>query len=184
MYGVDQSSSAHAMSYVGAHTGDSADWNLPGDFTIEVFGVKFDSVGADTPIVAHSSPSDKSWNFYFSSSTPGLQFLISTDGTNWALLTVISWSPTAGTAYDLCVERSGSTIRFYVDGSMIGSLTSSLVPHDAAQQVTVGYTNDNSGVLNTASYFGGSMKALRITKVARYASDGGYTVPSLPLPTL
>jgi hypothetical protein len=91
------------------------------------------------------------------------------------------FTPVVGTEYDVAWDRSGSTVRAYVDGAWIGSGTLAGSLHNTSATLKIGAINFTSSPTN---FHYGSMKAWRFTNgVARYATDTTYTVPSLPLPT-
>jgi hypothetical protein len=161
---------------------DQPYWHFDGDFTIELFGVKFDVNEGRIELISHyqASGNQKSWTLEFrGDATPDdLMLIYSTNGSAGLAGPAGAWTPTVGQAYDLCVDRSGSTARVYIDGAMVGSATISGALFNSSGKLKIG-----RGASNGPSDFDGTMKAARITKgAARYASDSGYTVPSLPLP--
>lgn len=199
----DLSLSAHSIQWIGTTTNrvitigeevvfpgnaaaylrvaDHADWTFDGDFTIEEFGWKTAAVGSTQVSLSHyrADPA-KSWHLVYSGAagTPQFRFDGSTDGSATTNIGA-NWTPTANQAYDRCVDRSGSTVRLYIDGVMIGSGTLAGALFNSAEPLVIG---GDSGAITFP--FNGRMKAWRITKgVARYATDTSYTVPSLPLPT-
>lgn len=161
---------------------DHADWQFNGDFTLEFFGVKFASITTLQGLAGHTNgvSGNIGWAFLFrGGDTPKtLNFQWSTDGsTNNSQ--IVAWTPTLNQAYNICVERSGTTLRFYVDGAFLGSITVSGTTFNSTSALAVGAANSGGG-----SKLNGRLKAVRITKgVARYATNTSYTVPSLPLPT-
>jgi hypothetical protein len=158
---------------------DSADWFFDtGQFTIELF-VQFDTgFGNDETFVNQWSGTDSSqnaWFFYRQGGT--LRFL-----TNNATVSVQSsaWSASTGQWYHVAVDRDGSNkIRLYIDGTMVASATSAASIINSNEFVAVG----TIGTLTSFNPLNGWVDELRITKgVARYASDGGYTVPTSAFP--
>lgn len=166
---------------------DHANWQLDGDFTIEIFGAKF----ADDTVVQdfcshYEQPGEsnqRGWLFSFAGqeSPKRLRFTLSTDGTSGTTTFIdANWSPTLNQAYDVCVERSGTTLRFYVDGTFLSSDTLSGTSFDSLADFRIGAR----GGASPSAFWNGRLKALRVTKgTARYATDTSYTVPTLPLPT-
>lgn len=161
---------------------DHANWTFTGDFTVELFGVKFADNTALRGLIAHynATGNQRSWNFIYdgAAATDVLQVTLSGNGSTTTVITA-NFTPTVNQAYNLCFERSGSTVRIYVDGTMIGSGTFAGSVFESTADMRVGASASAS-----ASLHNGRMKAVRITKgVARYATNGSYTVPTLPLPT-
>lgn len=175
MLALDKSNSAHRSNFFTLD--DSADWHFAGDFTIELFGVEF----ADTNTAVllndyNATASERSWRLQYASGA--LAFIGSTNGSGTTVISY-TWTPTLNTPYDIAVERSGSAVRIYVDGTMVASGTIAGALFDAAQPLVIG-AGDAAGSLP----FTGLARALRITNgTARYATDTSYTVPTLPLPT-
>jgi hypothetical protein len=94
----------------------------------------------------------------------------------------VSFTPTLGTWYHLAYDRDASNVgRIYRDGSMVAT---HLADHPI--QATTGHlTLGAAGA--TTSFPGydmnGNMDEVRITKgIARYGSDGGFTVPTSAYP--
>jgi hypothetical protein len=165
---------------------DSADWLLAGDFTIEgwfLFDPDFIGASAQTLVCQWETGSQRSW--IFSVSTTALQFTISTNGTAAAgapFPLSSNWTPTASTWYHLAVDRSGNTWRLYRDGTMLQSVTSASTPFDSTTNLRIGASASLDGGL-ADNFFKGNVDELRITKgVARYAADGGYSVPTAAFP--
>lgn len=163
---------------------DHADWHFgSGDWTIELFGLKFDAntVGYGLLSAYNASGNQRAFacQYQGDESPKVFRLILSPDGSAAVNIRSSEFVVTPGQAYDVCFERSGNTIRIYVDGTMIHSETYSDAVKDSTQPLEIG-----RGFQKTSNTLAGRMKAIRITKgVARYASDGGYTVPSLPLPT-
>ncbi len=159
---------------------DHTDFDFDGDFTIEIFGAELDAITTPQVYLCHGGLTPN-WSWYLifqDSSGDKLAFVYSTNGTSVTAVEA-AWSPTADVAYDLCVDRSGSDLRIYIDGVMLTSGTVSGALHTSSEDFYVSR-------LGPGSFGEGKIRltGVRITKgVARYADDGGYTVPTLPLPT-
>jgi len=161
---------------------DSADWDFSGDFTIELFKVVFATTASQQRLIGHynTTSNQQSWLIVYGAGAGQLWFNGSTSGSSSTSI-VYAWTPSIGTEYNIAVDRSGSTVRLYVDGAMVASGTISGALFGSNDVVSVGAGRSGSGFVNT---FTGTCKAIRVTKdVARYATNGSYTVPSLPLPT-
>lgn len=205
---IDQSNAPHSLSAAGnaqiqsnkleldgagdwVTSPDSADWVLSGDFTWEVFGVSFDTVSTFQSILSQYdvfSPgtNQRSWWIIFRGDlTPKkLSFVASTLGTSGSTTTPIDadFPAIASTNYDICLERSGSVLRLYVNGSMIGTASYASATFNSTSPLAIGAENTRSGGANS-NELDGRLSAVRYTLAARYASDSGYVVPTLPLPT-
>jgi hypothetical protein len=166
---------------------DAADLTFAGDFTIEIFGAKIATPTAQNELVSQwrTATASRSWQVaYQGNLTPDtIGIYLSSDGTT-NQFNEGTFTPVANAAHDLCFERSGNTVRVYVDGSMLASETYSSTLKNSPARLIIGGIEASTGVVDPAGGgWNGRFKELRITKAARYANDSGYTVPSLPLPT-
>ena len=127
-----------------------------GDFTVE-FWVYFNSISTSF-VQLYDTYVSGGFSFYWSGSTSTL--IISNRSANQLSQ---AWSPSANTWYHLAVSRSGTSLKLFVNGTVLGSATASTSYAQAAIQI--GGTADN------ASYtLNGYIDDLRITKYARYTS--------------
>lgn len=160
---------------------DSADFTPTDDFTIELFDVKFASL-ANAVLLCHYnafSPlsNQRSWLLQYVSGQ--LQFACSSDG---SANTVIahSWSPVLDQPYAMAVDRAGGLVRIYIDGAKVASGMKPGALHNSSDGLSIGAGRQGNGFANQ---FTGTAAALRLTNgVARWATDGSYAVPTLPLP--
>lgn len=182
---LDKSGSAFAQAPSAIVKASSADFAFAGDFTIEIFKMKFAST-ADQILVGNTNASSpfanqRSWLIQYISGA--IHFTASTDGTSGTSANAPSytWTPNLGVEYDIAYDRSGSTVRLYIDGIMVASATFAGALHQSTTTyLTIGQGSSGSGFTLPSD---GSCKAVRISDgVARYGTDGSYTVPSLPLP--
>lgn len=158
---------------------DAADFTPSGDFTLELFKLKFAS-NATAVLYSHYNATGNQRSLLVQFVTASsLQIVMSSDGSTGTTTTITyTWSPTNGVEYDVAFDRSGSAVRIYVDGTMVQSGTKAGALHNTTANLVIGADNALGNV------FGGSCKAVRFTNgVARYATNGSYTVPTLPLPT-
>ena len=147
-----------------------------GDFTVECM-VRFTtitSLGFNTMLSHRSSGSTtKAWQFYIYSNVE-IDFLYTTNGSTNTILAVTSSAISTNTWHHLAVSKTGSTLRFYLNGVQQG-----------ADQTLSGTIYDSAEVLNIGAVTSGTRGQTanaRITKgVARYTSN--FTPPPLPLPT-
>lgn len=153
---------------------DSDDWCFgTGDFTVELWA-RFSATSGFRGLIGQYVGGNIGWWFQTVSGT-SIEFGYSTNGSSVAAFNR-SWSPSTNTWYHICAERSGTTMRLYVNGAMLGtSGTNSANLFNASRNLDIGVIN--------GSVFGGWLDEIRITKgVARYASDSGYTVPTAAFP--
>ncbi|ESY70009.1 hypothetical protein X742_05715 [Mesorhizobium sp. LNHC232B00] len=158
---------------------DSADWVFPGEFTIEFFARSAWPAGIDYFLIQDSGAGNTSFRFSHNSNS-AVDFLFSTDGSNIAhQVNTTSAGLTSGVWSHFAIDRDSSgKMRLYIDGVMKGSKTGA-----------TGTNFNSSSVLSLGGhvvgfgYFNGWLDELRITKgVARYGSDGGFTVPAAAYP--
>lgn len=92
-----------------------------GDLTLAGW-VNFETV-ADAGLCAKFSAvsgTDRSWNFRMGGATAiGLRIVYDGAGSNFT--SSVSWSPSTATWYYIAVTKSGTTIKFYVNGSQQGT---------------------------------------------------------------
>src|SRR5574343_19561 len=169
---------------------DSANWQLTGDFTLEFFCLQTDNGAVLQSLASHydaftPQTNQRGWLLYYRGNNvpPQLDLFVSTNGTS-GIQNTVSQTLTAATDYDICVERSGTTVRFYVNGTMVGSTTSSASTFNSTSPFCIGSENTRATTTTNQNELDGRMKAFRFKNgAARYATNGSYTVPSLPLPT-
>jgi hypothetical protein len=157
---------------------DAAGFTPSGDFTIEIFGLKFTTTASNQTLYSHytATGNQRSLLWDWISGGTGLRITLSTNGSSSTSISS-AWTPTTGVEYNVAVERSGSTIRHYVNGAVQGSTgTFAGALFNTTDAAYIG------SLTAFATPFLGTAKAFRFTVgVARYA--GAYTPPSLPLPT-
>jgi hypothetical protein len=161
----------------------SVDWVLASSnsdqYTIEAW-VRFNSFPVSSGIIVGVTQVSRSW--YFAALSSGeLEFKSSVDGSAWDV-DIISSGAALATAvwYHLAVDKDASgKIRIYRNGVMVGSATplnSSI--WDSNEDLIIG-----AGGLFGGALIEGWVDELRITKgKARYASDGGFVVPTNAFP--
>jgi hypothetical protein len=134
---------------------DSDDFTLGNsDFAIEAW-VNYNTIIGNKAILAHFdglAADDEGWKFSFNSDSDKMQFAYSLDGI--ATLVVDSGNFTTSlsvnTWYHLAITRSGTTIRFFVDGVQKGTnkfLTGTI--HNCSDAVRIGTLSANGAVLTS-----------------------------------
>lgn len=145
----------------------TSDFNLDGDFTIEVF-VNFTT--------AQGFPRIYSFGSY-----PSVNAISYESGTFYVWLNgsqafAATHSFTPGEWYHIALVRTTDTVKLYVDGvaigngDVIGTISSNNLP------LTIGYGNEANSGLN------GLLSNFRLTKAAVYT--GNFSVPTAPLTDL
>lgn len=131
---------------------DSSNWDLgTGDATIEL-RVRFNTVPTVLGIfIAHADAvagqATGQWMFQFCpAATCGsnlLRFLIDIDAVSRNILTA-AWTPSANTWYALRWVRTGTTTRFFVDGTQVGTdgTATETLTTSATPVLSVGATNN------------------------------------------
>lgn len=160
---------------------DHADFTLSDDFTMEGW-FSFDTtvLGSIQTLAAHYNTTGNHrgywWRYRGDLATDTLEFIGSSDGTATSTVITGNWTPVADTFYFLVLERSGTTFRIYIDGTMLAKTTSSIALFNASGQFIIGQTG------NFANPLKGNVDEFRLTLAARYNSDGGHTVPTAAFP--
>jgi hypothetical protein len=148
----------------------STDFDITGDFTIEMF-VRFDSlIGNQRPYSFGTYPAANAISFEGDGAS--LYFWA-----NNASSVSGSTSLTTGTWYHVCVMGSGSDLYLFLDGVSIGTGVYSGSISSQSLPLTIGYGNEAN------SEFKGLMSNFRWTESAVYTTTG-FTVPVAPLTDL
>ena len=191
----DQSASAHTAAATGAEcfcvngklqnagnssyasTAYSSDFIFDGDFTVEIAGVEVKDLSLQNGIVSvYDTNSKRSWNMTYEGSLSPKRWraVLSGNGTSTTIIDG-NQTVTAGAEHYVTLERSGTTVRIYVDGTMLASGTFSGSTFDTSNIPLLIGKMSNAASTTTID---GRIRGVRITKgVARYANDGGHVVP-------
>jgi hypothetical protein len=86
-----------------------------------------------------------------------------------------SWAPTAGIWYHVSVSRSGTNLRFFIDGTQIGTTSTS------SDNITGSSTVIVAGNSTSNLPIDANINDLRITRSARYTTN--FTAPTRSFPT-
>ena len=160
--------------YIQVADHDSFDFGA-GNFTVECW-VRFDSLFRNTIFSQFCNGTSSSQSYYLAYLTGSLRlgyYLGSNADTSY------SWSPSTGTWYHIALERSGTTLKVYIDGTSVISVSASTTALQASEDpFRVGVFNDGStGSPSLDWYFDGHIDDLRITKgTARYGTN--FTPPA------
>ena len=135
-----------------------------GDFTID-FWLRFSSVATAGLIGKMGAGGTDGWAFRYVNGS-GLRFL-----TDSGAATTKAWTPSADTWYHVAFVRTGSTLRFFVDGTQVGTDGSDSETLDSANTLYLGNSSFASEILV------GWMDEVRISKgTARWTTT--FTPPA------
>ncbi|MDP6585153.1 MAG: LamG domain-containing protein, partial [Anaerolineales bacterium] len=162
--------------YIQVADHDSFDFDA-GNFTVECW-IRFAALGNNTIFSHFANGTASSMSYYLtyfnSTTTLRLGHYLGTNAD-----TSYSWSPSTGTWYHIALVRNGTTLKVYIDGTSVISVSASTTALGASEDpFRVGVFNDASTGSPTLDwYFNGHIDDLRITKgLARYTSN--FTAPS------
>jgi hypothetical protein len=138
---------------------DHSDWDFgTGDFTVEAW------VHPGSPHVFHILHQSSGIELHRNASG----FLIFGSSTS-----TTAWSISGGTWYHVAVTRSGTDLKFWLDGNQLGSTISNSQNFNGSGNLIIGSNNGGGNNLN------GHMDDLRITKgEALYSAN--FTAPTTP----
>lgn len=150
----------------------SADFDFgTGDFCIEL-AARFDVHTATTTLIGNYAGSGSGWTVQYRTDTGGLRF-----GNGDTSLIDRSFTPTDGVYYRLCVSRSGTDLRLFVDGTQLGAAISNTTDIASGAALHIGRLNFGTGT----QPYNGRMDEVRITKgLAR--RTGNYTPDASAFP--
>mgnify|MGYP000889918017 CR=1 FL=1 len=159
-YGVLSGGGARRLD-VSSHT----DLAFPGDFTVEMLLRR--TVDAGFNAITFSAAN---WNIYWVGSPSSLNFW---DGA--ANRIVSGSSVSADVSHHIALCRSGTSVRLFLDGVQVGSTYTNSGPTSlGAGGVRVGgYPSSGTP---SATYLGGDVDEIRITRAARYTAN--FTPPT------
>lgn len=150
------------------------------DFTVETW-VYFNAVSGYQVFAMLGSGLDgapaayNAWAFYTSNDSEGRNLNFNRYSPTFAGA-VTPWSPSTGQWYHVAVSRSGSDLRFFVNGIQIGSTFSNSTNYAVVNSdpLTIGRFQANAGVVYSSDLY---LNNLRITNgAARYTSN--FTPPT------
>ena len=160
---------------------DHPDWDLSGDFTVELW-VRFNSVAANQTFIGHytADSSQRAWRFHWTQSTEKLVFIASDDGTLDGAHQIYgvgqdqaAWSPVVDRWYHLAFTREKNTGRIYVDGKRKVKSQFNGTIFDANEVLIVGADGTNTD----KQYMNGWIDDVRITVGEAIYTKGSYKVP-------
>lgn len=154
-----------------------AELNLPGDSTIECWCYwNATNTTNFSPVFFAKRNASTQLEYSFAYINGVLGFYFSTNGTTLVTTCTVSWTPSTSTWYHIAFSRSGSTGRFFINGTQQGAdQTVSGTIHSNTRNASVFGDSVNVGLFN------GYMDDMRVTKgVARYTSS--FTAPGAQFP--
>jgi hypothetical protein len=149
----------------------STDFDIAGDFTIEMF-----INATDIPGVFGGFPRLYSFGSYPAANAISIE----AGGTLlyfWANNNDViagTFEPTPGTWHHICIQRSETTLYMYADGVLLNQTTYSVPISSQNLPLTIGYGNESQ------SEFKGLMSNFRWSDTVIY-NTSGFTVPTAPL---
>ena len=158
--------------------GDHADWDFgAGDFTVEMF-VRFASVTGQQTFLSLHGGTTGSREIYWTKQADGKMwcyYYYGSEDSDTALNQ--AWGPSVDTWYHVAMCRDGANLRFFVDGTQLGS-THDISTRDLQDS---GYALQIGSLLNTSdalvSYLNGWVDEIRISKgTAHYTAN--FTAPT------
>ncbi len=128
-----------------------------GDFTVD-FRLRFAAVGTAGLFTVATSGASEGWSIYYDSDA----LRISVPGSGTAL----AWTPSQDTWYHVAVDRFGSTLTGFIDGTSLGTFTDKTLT-DNGHGVAIGSYGTNG-----ATYLNGWIDEIRVTKgFSRYQGN-------------
>jgi hypothetical protein len=152
---------------------------LPGDFTVETWIYLTSAAGTGNQTIAsfgyNNSTGTGPWGFYLNGTGPYTLYFNSTSG-NKASSTTVAIPINTWTHVTYC--RTGSTGRFFVNGTIVGTtISDSFTYSGTTQSLFVGIMSD----VSSAPLYG-YLDDLRITKgYARYTSNFTPATSAFPI---
>lgn len=165
-----------------AWTPDSSDFAFGQNdaFTIE-FWINWTSLstGTETLLAKATSGVTASWQWAVQRIGNVLRFQFYDTANAARIYNSDAFTPTRGQWYHIAIDRTADgTLRFYVDGVMIGSRSAPIAMRSTATNLAIGAFYGDATLPVTALF-----DEVRITKgVARYATNGNFSVPSRRFP--
>ena len=162
--------------YIQVADHDSFDFDA-GNFTVECW-IRFAALGNNT-IFSHWANGTATSMSYYLTYFNGSGILRLGHYLSGNADTSYSWSPSTGTWYHIALERSGTTLKVYIDGTSVISVSASTTAlRNSEDPFRIGVFNDAStGSPSLDWYFNGHIDDLRITKgLARYGTN--FTPPT------
>ena len=133
---------------------DSSTLDLPADFTIEFWMYrKGDTSGTYQAILGGNGSTSNGWNFYITNSTNVLSFFHTSFLITGPAIEDDRW-------YHVALTRSGTTLTMYVDGTSVGTATTSTSfdQNNASAGTRIGYDIGANG------YFHGYLTDIRVVQ--------------------
>lgn len=149
------------------------------DFTMETI-VTFDSFPQPFPMfmAKGSPPVSLEYRFLYDAPADKLVFIYSTNGSNVNLKTMTNTiSLNTGQEYHIAIVRSGTNIRFFVDGVKQGDdVFADFTAHTDTPRVTLGIFDSSLDTTYFDGALAGDMNYIRLSSEALY--EGNFTPPS------
>jgi hypothetical protein len=152
---------------------DSDDWNIgAGDFTVE--GWIITALTSTRPILSQRGSASSNFAFDISAGSNSLLFQYSTDGTTVATLSAVWATSILSTWTHFAICRSGTNLRFFQNGTLLGTQTLNATVFNSTAALNVGLYGGGT------SSWSGYIDELRFTRAARYTSSFSVQTAAFP----
>lgn len=122
---------------------------LAADFTVEAWVKTTTGANGQTPFAKPSGAAGSMATYSVYVDGGNYLLYMSSNGTSWDVVSGGNMGAcTANVWTHLAISRQGSNIRYFKDGTQMGTTTSAATLHDAPYGVWIGGTRDNSGFVN------------------------------------
>jgi hypothetical protein len=159
---------------------DNAVFEMTGDFTVEAwfYCAALPGSGAFGDIITKGAAGVFQPYYIFIRDSGALVFYSSSDGSSWNVAQNVSFGTIAiNTWYHVAVSRSGSSLRMFLNGALINTITNSNALTNNVRAVAIGARSDGTEL------FIGYISNVRIVKgTAVYTS--AFTPSTTPLTTI
>lgn len=154
---------------------DQVDFEMVTDFTVEAYFMLTATPGSFGNIVSKGAAGIFQPYYIYVNSSLSLLFNSSSTGSSWDIASSVSLGTVVlNRWYHVAVSRQGSSIRLFLNGSLITTITNSNPLFDNDRAVAIGARSDGTETIT------GYISNVRITKsLAVYI--GAFTVPTAPL---
>lgn len=149
------------------YAADSVSLSLNATFTLAGW-FKFESFPSDQNTVMlakwdSAAVNDRSYNFNLvdAGGNKTLRLLTSNDGSNITGNVSVAWTPSLDTWYHIAVTKNTTTVKFYVDGSQLGT-DQTLANGDISDEPSPFQIGANDGITSPFNFHDGSIDDVRV----------------------
>ncbi len=175
---LERGSTQYASISDGSQTGLDFSNNLT--FAQWIMIETVDTSGANPLVIKRvASGNQRSYSLYFNGNANQLNFDSQYDGLNASCSVNVSWTPSTGTWYHVAVTKSGTSLKFYVNGSQLGSTqtcASSTIYNGTAPVEIGGWANGPSyldGLIDDTRLWARELSSTEISDL--YSTPGSFS---------